>query len=145
MRRTARGRRVLEDWRKLARCVTLAPVVVAEALNERELSRYVQRVDGRWPLQRVLLGGARVLDANGAPSQRERGPEFVLVLISEFFAGVPWLERVYQAGSLWDAAEMGAPADVHCYTPGEFERKCDSLPIVRAVVEQGLELPTPQN
>jgi uncharacterized protein len=120
-------------------------VVVAEALNERELSRYVQRVDGRWPLRRVLLGGARVLDAKGAPPQRERGPEYVLILISEFFAGVPWLERVYQAGSLWDAAEMGAPADVHCYTPGEFERKRDSLPIVRAVVEHGLDLPTPQN
>ena len=35
---------------------------------------------------------------------------------------MPWLERVHQAGSLWDAGEMGAPADVHCYTPAELER-----------------------
>ena len=38
---------------------------VAEMLNERELARYVQRVDGRWPLQRVLLGGARVAGRQG--------------------------------------------------------------------------------
>ena len=62
------------------------------------------------------------------------------MLVSEFFDGVPWLERVYQAGSLWDASEMGAPADVHCYTPGEFERKLAELPIVRHAVETGIEL-----
>ena len=125
--------------------MTASTPFVAELLNERELARYVQRVDGRWPLQRVILGGARVQDTQGAPPQRERGPEYVLLLISEFFAGVPWLERVYQAGNLWDAAEMGAPADVHCYTPGEFERKRDTLAMVRQVAATGLELATPQN
>ena len=109
-------------------------------LNERELARYVQRVDGRWPLERVLLGGARVLDAQGAPPQRERGPEYIVVLISEYFAGVPWLERVYQAANLWDAAEMHGSADVHCYTPVELARKREQLPRVRAAVETGLKL-----
>jgi hypothetical protein len=119
-------------------------VVVADMLNERELDRYVQRVDGRWPLERVIVGGARVLDAQGAPQQRERGQEFVVIMISEYFAGVPWLERVYQAANLWDAAEMQGAADVHCYTPGEFNRKRESLPIVRLVAEYGIEL-IPQN
>jgi len=48
--------------------------------------------------------------------------------------------RVYQAGSLWDASEMGDPADVHCYTPGEFERKIAALPAVRRVADCGLDL-----
>jgi hypothetical protein len=113
-------------------------------LNRRELERYVQRVTDRWPAQRALLGGARVADMQGAPPQRERGPEFVVVFVSEHFAGVPWLERVYQTGSLWDAYEMGAPADVHCYTPDEFERKRESMRIVREAAEHGLELlPSP--
>jgi uncharacterized protein len=47
---------------------------------------------------------------------------------------------VYVCGSLWDAYEMGAPADVHCYTPAEFERKLEQLPIVRETAERGLEL-----
>jgi hypothetical protein len=109
-------------------------------LNHRELERYVQRVADRWPLQRALLGGARVADLRGAGPQRERGPEYVVVFVSEQFDGVPWLERVYVAGSLWDAYEMDAPADVHCYTPAEFSRKRESLRAVREAAEQGLEL-----
>ena len=109
-------------------------------LNRRELERYLERVTDRFPIQRALVGGARVADAQGAFPQRERGPEYVVVLVSEYFDGVPWLERVYQAGSLWDAYEMGAPADVHCYTAAELERKIEQLPRVREAAEMGLEL-----
>ncbi len=109
-------------------------------LNRRELERYLERVTDRWPVQRALLGGARVDDLHGAPPQRERGHEYVLVLVSEHFDGIPWLERVYQAASLWDAMEMGAAADVHCYTPTEFERKREQLRVVQHVAEDGLEL-----
>ena len=109
-------------------------------LNHRELERYVQRVADRWPIRRALLGGARVADLRGAGPQRERGPEYVVVLVSEHFDGVPWLERVYVAGTLWDAYEMGAPADIHAYTPAEFERKREQLAGVRAAAEEGLEL-----
>jgi hypothetical protein len=115
-------------------------IVAAEPVNRRELDRYVQRVSDRWPLQRALLGGARVDDDLGRGPQRERGEEFVVVFVSEFFAGVPWLERVYQAGSLWDASEMGDPADVHCYTPDEFARKVTALPAVRRTAECGIDL-----
>ena len=111
-----------------------------ERLNEPELRRYLQRVGDRWSLERAVLGGARVADARGAGPQRERGPEYVLVLVSEGFDGVPWLERVYQATSLWDASEMGAAADVHCYTPAEFDRKIQTLARVRDAVERGYDL-----
>ena len=111
-----------------------------EPLNEQELRRYLQRVGDRWPLDRAVLGGARVADAQGAGPQRERGPEYVLVLVSSAFDGVPWLERVYQAGSLWDASEMGDTADVHCYTPAELERKIETLARVRTAVQRGYDL-----
>jgi hypothetical protein len=120
-----------------------AVIVAAEPVNRRELDRYVQRVSDRWPLQRALLGGARVEDDLGRGPQRERGDEFVMVLVSEFFDGVPWLERVYQAGSLWDASEMGDAADVHCYTPGEFERKLATLAAVRRAAHSGIDLLAP--
>ena len=113
---------------------------LTDALNRRELGRYVSRVSGRWPLDRALLGGARVADLHGAGTQRERGAEYVVVLVSEAFDGVPWLERVYQAGSLWDAHEMGARADVHCYTPPELERRVQRMPIVRDAVSEGIDL-----
>lgn len=115
-------------------------MTVLEALNHRELDRYARRVGDRWPLERALLGGARVDDARGMGEQRERGDEYVVVLVSTAFDGVPWLERVYQATSLWDAGEMGAPAQIHCYTPAEFGRKVESLTVVRRVAEHGLDL-----
>jgi hypothetical protein len=110
------------------------------ALNRRELRRYLDRIGDRWPIEFAVLGGARVADERGAPPQRERGPEFVVILVSRAYDGMPWLERVYQAGALWDAMEMGAAADVHCYTPAEYERKRASLKIVREASEEGLDL-----
>jgi hypothetical protein len=109
-------------------------------VNRRELQRYLDRVGDRWPLERALLSGARLDDELGAPPQRERGPEFIIILVSEAYEGMPWLERVYQAGSLWDGLEMGAPADVHCYTPPEFDRKRDTLRAVREALDRGLDL-----
>jgi uncharacterized protein len=115
-------------------------VDVASAINRRELHRYLDRIGDRWPIDVALLGGARVADERGAPPQRERGAEFVVILVSPAYDGMPWLERVYQAGSLWDGLEMGAPADVHCYTPAEFGRKRESLRVVRETAEHGLDL-----
>jgi hypothetical protein len=112
----------------------------AGAVNRGELRRYLDRLGDRWPLDRALLGGARLADERGAPEQRERGPEFIVVLVSPAYDGMPWLERVYQAGALWDALEMGGGADVHCYTPSEFERKRVALRTVREVAEGGLDL-----
>ena len=109
-------------------------------VNRRELRRYLTRIEDRWPIEQALLGGARVADEAGAPPQRERGPEFVVVLVSSAYEGMPWLERAYQAASLWDAYEMGAAADVHCYTPKEFERKRVSLRAVREAVKDGIDL-----
>jgi hypothetical protein len=115
-------------------------VELATALNLPEVHRYLSRISDRWPLQVVMLGGARVDDLHGAPPQRERGPEYVMILVSSAFDGMPWLERVYQATSLWDGLEMGDPADVHCYTVDEFERRRTTTPAVKAVVERGLLL-----
>ena len=119
---------------------TIGAVEVTAAVNRRELARYLARVDERWQIDRGVLGGARVADERGAPPQRERGPEFVMILVSPAFEGMPWLERVYHAGSLWDALEMGSPADVHCYTPDEFQRKLTTLPRVIEAVGSGIDL-----
>lgn len=118
----------------------IVPVEVRGPVNRAELRRYVERVSDRWPIDGALLGGAQLADERGAPPQRERGPEYVVVLISEAFDGMPWLERVYHAGALWDAMEMGAPAEVHCYTAAEFARKRDALPRLRRALSASLDL-----
>jgi hypothetical protein len=104
-----------------------------DAVDREELRRYARRVSDRWPVERLHVGGTRVTgDASGAP--------FLVVVVSSRFDGVPWLERVHQAESLWDAAEMGDRAEVHCYTPVEFDRKREQLPAVREAAERGIEV-----
>jgi hypothetical protein len=112
----------------------------APPLNRVELQRYLRRVGDRWPIEAALLGGARVADERGALPQRERGPEYIVVLVSSAYDGMPWLERVYHAGALWDGLEMGDGAEVHCYTPAEFERKRVTLKPVRDAAENGIDL-----
>lgn len=118
-----------------------ASVADPQAVNEPELERFARRAGERWPLSRALVGGARVDDARRVVPQRERGPEYVVILVAEGFEEVPWLERVHEAAALWDADAMGAPAEVHCYTPAEFERRRESQPIVRWAAERGMDLP----
>jgi uncharacterized protein len=116
-------------------------VELSTALNLRELQRYLGRIGDRWPLQMVLLGGARVADMRaGQVTHDDRGHEFVVVLVSEGFDGMPWLERIHQAGALWDALEMGDGADIHCYTPAEYLRRRETTPTVRAAAERGVLL-----
>jgi hypothetical protein len=110
------------------------------AVNHRELERYLARVGDRWPLEHAWLGGAQIDDERGLGAQRERGPEFVIVLVSDAFDGTPWLERVYVAANLWDASEMGHHADVHCYTTAELDRKVGTLKRVRRTLANGLDL-----
>jgi uncharacterized protein len=115
-------------------------VQATAGLNRSELRRYLSRVQDRWRLDAAFLGGAMVADEHGAPAQRERGPEYVVVLVSDAYDEIPWLERVYVAGSLWDGLEMGGPAEVHCYTLAEFARKSVAMPVVRDAVWRGLDL-----
>jgi hypothetical protein len=93
-----------------------------------ELRRYARRMGDRWPLERAI-----VAEVPGEAA-------FLVVLVSDGFDGVPWLERVRQAQSLWDAAEMGGPAEVHCYTPVELERKTEQLPAIREAVQSGVDV-----
>lgn len=110
------------------------------ALNRPELRRYLERIGDRWRLDGAYLGGSALTGDHGEQALADRGAQFTVVLVSDAFDEIPWLERVYVARSLWDALEMGAAADVHCYTRAEFERKRDSMPAVRDAVWHGLDL-----
>jgi hypothetical protein len=119
---------------------TIQPVQATLALNRAELRRYLDRISDRWRLDGAYLGGSALTGGPGDQPLAGRSVEFTVVLVSDAFDEIPWLERTYVATSLWDALEMGAPADLHCYTRAEFERKRDSMPAVRDAVWHGLDL-----
>jgi hypothetical protein len=119
---------------------TISAVQATVALNRAELRRYLERIGDRWRLEGAFLGGSAVTGGSAPQSLGDRPAEFTVVLVSDAFDEIPWLERVYVATSLWDALEMGAPADVHCYTRAEFDRKRDATPAVRDATWHGLDL-----
>ncbi len=88
-----------------------------------------------------MLGGARVADERGAPPQRERGPEYVADAgLAARSTGCHGSSASTRRASLWDALEMGAPADVHCYTPAEFDASETRCAAVREAADHGLDL-----
>jgi len=108
------------------------------AINRAEVRRYLTRIGDRWRLDGAYLGGRAL---KGEPKDHDDfWPGFTVVLVSDAFDGIPWLERVYAATAIWDRHEMGSAADVYCYTRAEFERKRDSTPAVREATWHGLDL-----
>jgi hypothetical protein len=100
-----------------------------EEAQERELRAYLRRVGERWPLE--------------AAYHRRRDPdeEHLVVLVSQAFDGMPWLERTTTARNLWDSGTMKGGVDVHCYTPPEIERKRATVRPLAAAIEKGSEIP----
>jgi len=100
-----------------------------EEAQARELRSYLRRVGERWPLE--------------AAYHRRRDPdeEHLVVLVSQAFDGMPWLERTTTARNLWDAGTMQGGVDVHCYTPAEIERKRGTVRPIAAAIEKGSEVP----
>jgi hypothetical protein len=100
-----------------------------EEAQAQELRSYLRRVGERWPLE--------------AAYHRRRDPdeEHLVVLVSQAFDGMPWLERTTTARNLWDAGTMKGGVDVHCYTPAEIERKRVTVRPISAAIEKGSELP----
>ena len=94
----------------------------------RELRDYLRRVGDRWPLE--------------AAYHRRRDPdeEHLVVLVSDAFDGMPWLERTTTARNLWDSGAMKGGIDVHCYTPAEVDRKRGTVRPIAAAIEKGNEL-----
>ncbi len=110
------------------------------SLNRTELRHYIERVNDRWRLDGAYLGGSALTGDSPSEMFHDAGAGFTIILVSDAFDEIPWLERVYVTTSLWDALEMGAPADVRCYTRVEFERVRDSAPAVRDATWHGLDL-----
>ena len=100
-----------------------------EEAEERELRSYLRRVGERWPLEAAYH------------RRRDPGEEHLVVLVSQGFDGMPWLERTTTARNLWDSGTMQGGVDVHCYTPAEADRKRASVRPLAAAIEKGSEVP----
>lgn len=63
-----------------------------------------------------------------------------VILVSRDFAGVPFRTRCADALEDWRG---NVDLEVFCYTPEEFERKCQDPGTVQQAAREGRELPLP--
>jgi len=84
----------------------------------------------RWGAIPPVLLRDRVRDRNGVKYYSIRTEQ----------AYYDWIRRFIIFHGKRHPSEMGAPADVHCYTAAEFERKRASLRRVRETADEGIDL-----
>lgn len=94
-------------------------------------SRYLPRLRRHYRPALVLAFGSRARGEALVESDLD------LVVVSERFQGVPFLERISR---LLADLDVPFPVDVLCYTPDEFRQKRRELGIVRAAVAEGVRL-----
>jgi predicted nucleotidyltransferase len=92
-----------------------------------EIERFLKRE--RFEPELILLFGSR------ARSEQLKESDYDLIVVSEKFRGVPFLERLYMLYELWDLKQR---ADILAYTPEEFEQKKNEIGVVRKAVEEGI-------
>jgi hypothetical protein len=104
---------------------------VADPVLRRFAARYLPRLRRRYRPALVLAFGSRARGDALAESDVD------LVVVSDRFRGVPFLER---AARLLGDLDVPFAVDVLCYTPEEFHRKRRELGIVSAALEEGVPL-----
>ena len=95
------------------------------------LKEYVKRLETRYSIDKVILFGSRA-----------RGDEFAesdvdLVIVSDSFEGIHFLDRISAVLELWDAKIALEPL---CYTRREYEEMASGLTIVQAATAEGIEI-----
>ena len=94
-----------------------------------EIEEFLKRVRERFEPKLILLFGSR------ARGEELKESDYDLIVVSEKFRGVLFLERLYMLYELWDLKQR---ADILAYTPDEFEQKKNEIGVVRKAVEEGI-------
>lgn len=93
--------------------------------------RFASKVRKAFSPERIILFGSRARGDNFKTS------DFDFIVVSEKFRGQHFLKRPSEMYQFWD---QDVDLEAICYTPDEFARKLKQRGIVRAAVQDGVEL-----
>ncbi|MHA1608287.1 MAG: nucleotidyltransferase domain-containing protein [Candidatus Freyarchaeota archaeon] len=96
-----------------------------------ELRVFLRRVKEAYNPERMILFGSR------ARGDHLKDSDYDLIIVSEKFRGVHFLERISR---LLELLDEDVAVDLLPYTPEEFEKKRREIGIVRKAVEEGVEI-----
>jgi predicted nucleotidyltransferase len=102
--------------------------------NERVkdlLCEFKARIQDRFRLEKMILFGSRARDDWLYSSDID------LILVSEDFRPISFLNRIREIADMWDGDLQLEPI---CYTPEEFEKKKKEKGIVSTAMKYGIEI-----
>jgi predicted nucleotidyltransferase len=99
--------------------------------GNEEIRGFIERVKKEFEPKAIILFGSR------ARGEELKDSDYDLVVVSEKFRGMHFLDRLAKLYELWD---LDRDADILAYTPEEFEEKRRQLGVVRRAAEEGVPL-----
>lgn len=96
-----------------------------------EIKEFVEKIREKIDDLEAILFGSR------ARGDHLRNSDFDLILISDKFKGMHFLERIRFVYEFW---EKDKHLDVFCYTKEEFEKKKREIGTIKKAVEEGIRL-----
>jgi len=60
-----------------------------------------------------------------------------VIVVSDAYASVPFLERIYQTSKYW---RWNLPLEVFCYTPDEFKMKKKENSYMKIILNEGISV-----
>jgi predicted nucleotidyltransferase len=96
-----------------------------------EIENFLVQVKKKFNPELILLFGSRARD------EHLKASDYDLLIVSESFQGVHFLERIYKLLEFWD---YNWDVDILPYTPEEFHKKKNQIGIVNQAVKEGIIL-----
>jgi len=100
-------------------------------IKDKAVKKFVERLKKQFNVERVILFGSR------ARGEALKDSDYDFIVVSKRFKGMFFTDRISLLYDLWDSE---APLEALCYTPEEFEKKCNEISIVREAVKRGIRL-----
>ena len=96
-----------------------------------QLKKFRQELNQFIPIQKMVLFGSR------AYGKTHRWSDFDLIIVSPQFRKVKFRYRPSGFYRYW---HLDYPVDFLCYTPEEFKKLSKQVTLVRAAVQEGIEI-----
>ncbi|MBI5635485.1 nucleotidyltransferase domain-containing protein [Candidatus Micrarchaeota archaeon] len=80
---------------------------------------------------KILLFGSR------AKGKQKKGSDYDLIIVSDFFKGIPFADRAYH---VWIRTKAAVPADIFCYAPSELKKTAEKSTVLKDALSYAIQL-----
>ncbi len=95
-----------------------------------QMKKFVKDVKLAFNAQ-ILLFGSR------AKGEQRKDSDYDLIIVSDFFKGIPFADRAYH---VWIRTKAAVPADIFCYAPRELKKTAKKSVVLKDALSYAIPL-----